>query len=246
MNLSISKVSVGLIAGVMAFTTFTGFANAAEGTSTTTPATSTTAVSQEGLTQETINTVSIHIKTSPITNQFSIDPAVDIYKLVSKEQADLVIQSINEQNTSIQEQMNTNPQNYSIPYSDGSVSYNVSDAYVAQQQGLTPPMSDPLYASGSKYTSGITRIYVYWWGYVVYLSKYLINLAGSGGAAYIGYFVASLAIGPQFAGAIAVGLGMLGYSMSNIPYGVKMRINKTFLLPPAPAFVPTSVKFQSK
>lgn len=71
--------------------------------------------------------------------------------------------------------------------------------------------------------NGKTTIKFYWWGFKAYISKGVIKAAGSAGIGAAGFLASKLNVATWIGAVIAAGIGLLGYSLTDIPYGVGLR-----------------------
>lgn len=193
--------------------------------------------SNTDLTQDIINIMDEYVTLSE-EGTYVIDPSIDLASILSPTDLDLVLKSIQDANDALEEINNRSR------FALGSVS-TAEDAVVLtvydnQLKGKTGGYQL------AAYTSGKTAIYTYWWGYKVYLSKYVVNVAGGASVGAATYLMGRLGVTSVPLGlAIAAGLGGLGVVATTIPYGVEMRINKTFVSNTV-RYIPTQVKYQTK
>lgn len=172
------------------------------------------------------------------SGEFFIDPSVDLSTILSEEELKNVEESIENANTlnsETIENQDVNPGNVVI--NNESVTLSIYDSE------LFPQNNGAVMARA--YYSGVTKISSYWWGFKIYLSKTVVNTAGSAAIGAAGYLASTLKVPHPIGYAIAAGLGAAGYLGTNIPYGVELRINKTFVSSKV-RYIPTGVKYQSK
>ncbi|MFD9627594.1 hypothetical protein [Peribacillus muralis] len=195
-------------------------------------------VNDSNLSQQLIDTMDQYIILNEF-GEFFIDPSVDLSKILSEEELKIVEESIenaNAINSETIENQDVNPGNVVI--NNDSVTLSIYDSELIPQKDRA--------IMARAYYNGVTKISSYWWGFKVYLSKTVINTAGSSVIGAAGYYASTLKVPHPIGYAIAAGLGAAGYLGTNIKYGVELRINKTFISQVKIKYIPTGVKYQSK
>jgi len=240
MNKHFKVLSSSLLAGTIALSTLSPSLVEAKSIASNTEKTENKTQLSSKLTEKQINVMDQYIKLNS-KGEYEIDSSVDIYKLLSRDEAKSVLKSIKDANNANHELLNRSK---SAPGNVSSTGKTVVLS-VTDNQFNSKKNSGVMSAQKAAYTSGVTKIKSYWWGYKVYLSKYVVNTAGGAAIGAAGFVTSKLKVSNAIGLAIAAGLGAAGFIGTNVPYGVELRLNKTFLLNTI-RFVPTGVKYQKK
>lgn len=238
MNKNLKVLSSSILAGTIALGTISPNLAQAETSSTKTE---NTAQNSSKLSQELINVMDEYVTLND-KGMYVIDSSINIYDIVNPDEAELVLKSIKDANIANQDLLNRSslaPGNVST--TGKSILLTVSDTQLNAEQSS----NNDSVVQKAAYTSGVTKVKSYWWGYKIYLSKYVVNAAGGAAFGAGGFLTSKLKVSNPMGIAIAAGLGAAGFIGTNIPYGVELRLNKTFVSSTL-RYVPTSVKYQTK